>query len=189
MKALSDPLVEQAEICMRRWVDEFVLGLNLCPFAHAPHHSERIRYQVSRAKTAQALLADLAAELQYLRDTPPAQCATTLLIITDMLRNFTVFNDFFDLGEALLCNMGFEGEVQLASFHPDYLFADEDPDDASHYSNRAPLPVLHLIREDDVSHAMATCSDPDAIYLRNIETLRALGCAALAEQLARVRAP
>jgi hypothetical protein len=157
----------------RRWVERAVIGLNLCPFARAV--ADRIRYRVSAATTADELLADLEAELRLLHDTDPRQIETTLLVHPRVLQDFLDFNDFLDVADAALEALGLTGVLQIASFHPQYRFAGTAQQDIENYTNRAPYPTLHLLREASVARAAAACGNPASIYERNIETMRRLG--------------
>ena len=159
----------------RRWLERAVIGLNLCPFAKAVHAKGQVRYVLSDADTPQALLEQLGEELLRLRDTPAEAVDTTLLVHPRVLVDFLDYNDFLDDADALVEALGLDGVLQVASFHPDYRFAGTEPGDIGNFSNRAPYPTLHLLREDSVERAVAAFPDPDAIVERNIETLRQLG--------------
>jgi hypothetical protein len=159
----------------RRWLERAVIGLNLCPFAKAVYAKEQVRFVLSDATTPEALLAELGEELLRLRDTPAEQIDTTLLIHPQVLGDFLDYNDFLDDADALVEALALDGVLQVASFHPDYQFAGSAPDDVENFTNRAPYPILHLLREDSVARAMAAFPDPDAIVERNIETLRGIG--------------
>ncbi len=159
----------------RRWLERAVIGLNLCPFAKAVHAKGQVRYVLSDADTPQALLEQLGEELLRLRDTPAEAVDTTLLVHPQVLADFLDYNDFLDEADALVEALDLEGVLQVASFHPDYQFAGTEPDDLGNFSNRAPFPTLHLLREDSVERAVAAYPDPDAIVERNLETLRKLG--------------
>ena len=159
----------------RRWLERAVIGLNLCPFAKAVYVKDQVRFVLSAATTPEALLEDLARELLVLRDTPAAQIDTTLLVHPHVLQEFLDYNDFLDTADALVASLGLEGDVQVASFHPAYRFAGTADEDIGNYTNRAPYPTLHLLREDSVSRAVDACPDPDAIVERNIATLERLG--------------
>jgi hypothetical protein len=159
----------------RRWLERAVIGLNLCPFAKAVHAKGQVRYVLSDADTPQALLEQLGEELLQLRDTPAEAVDTTLLVHPRVLADFLDYNDFLDDADALVEALGLDGVLQVASFHPDYRFAGTEPDDLGNFSNRAPFPTLHLLREDSVERAVAAFPDPDAIVERNIGTLRQLG--------------
>src|SRR5690606_5870441 len=155
----------------RRWLQRAVIGLNLCPFAKAVQVKDQIRYVLSEATTPDGLLEELAAELAWLNDTDPAVVDTTLLIHPRVLTDFYDYNDFLDQADAAVDALGLEGEIQVASFHPDYQFAGTAFDDAGNCTNRSPYPMLHLLREASVERAVAAFPDPDAIVDRNIETL------------------
>ena len=159
----------------RRWLERAVIGLNLCPFAKAVVAKEQVRFVLSDATTPEALLAELGEELLRLRDTPAEQLDTTLLIHPQVLGDFLDYNDFLDDADALVEALALDGVLQVASFHPDYQFAGSAPDDVENFTNRAPYPILHLLREDSVARAVAAFPDPDAIVERNIETLRGIG--------------
>lgn len=159
----------------RDWVARAVVGQNLCPFAKAVQVREQIRYVVSNAGSEDELLADLLYELEFLYDADPEQVETTLLIHPRVLNDFLEYNDFLAVAEAAVSELDLDGEIQVASFHPDYQFADSPGDDIVNYSNRSPFPTLHLLRESSVARAVAAFPDAASIYQRNIDTLRALG--------------
>ncbi|MGH8085701.1 MAG: DUF1415 domain-containing protein [Lysobacter sp.] len=159
----------------RCWLQRAVIGLNLCPFAKAVQAKDQIRYVLSAATTPEQLLEELATELAWLNDTDPAVVDTTLLIHPQVLTDFYDYNDFLDQADAAIDALGLEGDIQVASFHPDYRFADTDFDDPGNCTNRSPYPMLHLLREASVERAVAAFPDPDAIVDRNIETLEELG--------------
>ena len=152
-----------------------MIGLNLCPFAKAVHLKQQVRITLSDATTPESLLETLGAELLLLRDTPAEQIDTTLLVHPQVLGDFLDYNDFLDQADALVEALELDGVLQVASFHPDYQFAGSEPDDVENFTNRAPYPTLHLLREDSVARAVAAFPDPDAIVERNIETVRKLG--------------
>lgn len=159
----------------RQWLEVAVIGLNLCPFARAPYLGERVHFEVSEARSPEQLLADLITQLEALAEMPEQVRETTLLIHPGTLLAFEDFNDFLAVAEELLAELGLEGVIQIASFHPEYQFADTGPGDIENYSNRSPYPILHLLRESSVSWAVERMTDPDEIYRNNIRRLRSLG--------------
>lgn len=156
------------------WLENAVIGLNLCPFAKGVHVRGQIRYVVSAATGAKELLRDLKQELRALEAAPPGEIDTTLLIHPRALRDFFAYNDFLSVADAALVELELEGALQIASFHPDYCFADAPTDDPANYSNRSPYPMLHLLREDSVARAVDSFPDTSKIYERNLETLRGM---------------
>lgn len=159
----------------QRWLEKAVIGLNLCPFAAGVHLRKQIRYTVSAHRFNAGLVADLSLELRYLHDTDPALCETSLLIHPQVLTNFRDYNEFLDEADDALRELGLEGEMQIASFHPQYQFADSAPDDIENYTNRSPYPMLHLLREASVTRAVDTFSGIEAIGDNNQARLRSLG--------------
>lgn len=166
---------EQVIARSRDWLERAVIGLNLCPFAKAVHVRGQIRWVVSSATDEESLLAELLDELQTLYDADAEQVETTLLIHPHVLSDFLDYNEFLDIADAAVSELGLDGEVQVASFHPDYQFADSKADAIENFSNRAPYPTLHLLRETSIARAVAAFPEAEQIYGRNIETLRALG--------------
>jgi hypothetical protein len=171
---MSEESTERIIADTRRWVERAVIGLNLCPFAPAPHRLGLVHYALSVARHEDELLGDLAAELKALYGSEPAERETTLLIHPWVLEDFLTFNDFLGRCEDLIEELGLSGELQVASFHPDYLFADSPEGDMGNYTNRSPYPTLHLLREASVEKAVEG-RDTSEIYLNNIRTLQALG--------------
>ena len=165
---------EQIIADVEQWLDEVVIGLDLCPFAARPRREKRVRIAVSHATTAEALLDDLQAELERLSDTPVAELETTLLAIPDMLEDFADYNDFLDAVDLWVEQFGWEGELQVASFHPQYQFADTEADDPGNLTNRSPWPLLHIIREESLEKAIEHYPDVDRIPERNIARMQAL---------------
>lgn len=166
---------DQIIAATRRWLERAVIGLNLCPFAESVYRGARVRFQVSDQRSAAGLLEDLRAELILLQATDASQCETTLLIHPWVLNDFIEYNEFLEVCDAAVADLDLEGEIQVASFHPQYQFADTQSEDIGNYTNRSPYPMLHLLRESSVERAVAAVVDTDQIYLRNIRTLRELG--------------
>ena len=159
----------------RAWLEKAVIGLNLCPFAKAVHIKGQIRYTVSAAESPAELIRDLVLELQHLAATDAVETDTTLLIHPHTLTGFIDYNDFLDTADTVIEELGLDGRIQVASFHPHYQFAGTTPDDISNYSNRSPYPTLHLLREASIDKAVAAFPKAEAIFETNIATLEKLG--------------
>lgn len=158
-----------------RWLERAVIGLNLCPFAKAVHVKGQIRYVVSEATTPEALANDLQRELEFLAEVRTELVDTTLLIHPHVLTDFLDFNDFLDVADGIVDELELDGILQVASFHPQFQFEGTEPDDITNYTNRAPYPMLHLLREDSVERAVAAFPDELTIAETNIGTLEKLG--------------
>lgn len=164
------------------WVESVVVELNLCPFAKREIINNRVRFAVTDARCEEQLLVALEAELKLLDG--DASIETSLLIHPNLLGDFSDYNQFLNLIDILLIEMQFDGVFQVVSFHPRYQFADTDPHDAENFTNRSPYPLLHILREESLEHAIAGHPDIDQIPIRNIELLNRLGTAKLEGLLA-----
>jgi uncharacterized protein len=163
----------------QRWLERAVIGLNLCPFAKAVHVKGLIRYAVSEATTPAELLIDLKTELNSLANMDLASVFiaydTTLLIAPYCLQDFLDFNDLLGKADKILAKMKLEGIIQLANFHPHYQFAGTEPDDITNFTNRAPYPTLHLLRESSIDQAVEAFPEAEAIFEVNMATMERLG--------------
>ncbi len=161
----------------RQWLEQVVIGLNLCPFANSVFRKNQIDYRISRATDTDQLVQDLLLAAESLISVPAEQIDTALLIHPQVLTDFSDYNDFLGMADALFDACGLSGVLQIASFHPDYRFADAEPDDITHATNRSPYPMLHLLREASLDKAIAAYPDTDAIVQHNLATMRRLGWA------------
>ena len=138
---------------------------------------------VTEATDEIALLKDLAGALGDLASAPRSRFETTLLIHPHVLGNFLDYNNFLGVAEQLVGKLGLRGTIQIASFHPNHQFAGTDPSALENYTNRAPYPMLHLLREESISEVASDRTDLLEIPRRNIETLRGLGREKILEKL------
>jgi uncharacterized protein len=167
----------------RRWVERFVIGLNLCPFAAPVLRAQQLGIVVCSHTTMPEMANAVLDELDRLQNTPERELATSVLVFSDALADFEEYLDFLALAEELLYESGLDGVVQIASFHPQYQFDGTALHDVANFTNRSPYPMLHFIREAAVSRAVENYAAPEQIPQRNIERLHALGGAAIAKLL------
>ncbi len=154
------------------WLDYVVIGQNFCPFARLARQRNRISMPVCHS-------GDPRETLQVLSDAATALLEghaddTVLLLLPGAFQDFDDFLDLVALADALLIDLGFEGQLQLASFHPDYQFADVEPDHAGNWTNRSPVPILHLLQEASVAENIRRYPDVDLIPEQNIAELEAM---------------
>jgi len=155
------------------WLSDIVIGLNLCPFAKREYLKKSVRFQISPAKSEQELLQDLVVELALLNKEPSIE--TSLLIHPEVLQDFDDYNQFLSFTDQMLSAMNMNGEFQIASFHPDYQFAETAPDDAENFTNRSPYPLLHILRESSLEQAIEAHGKTEEIPANNIELMNKLG--------------
>jgi uncharacterized protein len=183
MNLNSDKIVAET----RAWITHAVVGLNLCPFARAVQVKNQIRCVVSEATHIDELMAQLCEEMHFLAEADPSKVETTLLIHPQVLADFLDFNDFLELADAALEELGYDGVLQVASFHPQFQFDGTEVDDITNATNRSPYPTLHLLREDSVERAVAAFPNAEAIFETNIATLEKLGAAGWADLQVQIK--
>lgn len=159
---------------IKRWLNDVVIGLNLCPFAAHPTRENRVRLQVCYPKSEEELLETLNAEMKLLDNTSASELETTLVVTPEFLRDFYDYTCFLDWAQGNLKRDGWLGVYQLASFHPHYCFAGATPEDDENLTNRAPFPIIHIIREASLSKALNYVEDVEAIPERNKQTVESL---------------
>ena len=157
-----------------QWLNDVVIGLNLCPFAAKPQRNKQIKIFVSEASQEEALLEDILLQLIELRNTEPEKLETTLVVVPNMLQDFWDYNFFIDWVEGLIKQQDWEGIFQVATFHPDYCFGGAEPEDDENLTNRSPYPVFHLIREESMEKVLKHYPDPESIPDTNIARVSAL---------------
>ena len=173
----------------QKWLLDAVVGLNLCPFAKSVVVKEMVRYRVCTSADSADLLVMLREELQHLAEADPNQLDTTLLIAPKALPDFLDFNDFLTDCDAVLTELGLDGVLQVADFHPHYQFGGTEADDIENFTNRTPYPTLHLLREASIDKAVQAYPDASLIFERNIEVLNQLGHAGWQALGIRARLP
>lgn len=157
------------------WIETFVLGLNLCPFARHPFRTGKIKYVTFEGDNLELLTETVVRELEYMDITTPSVCETTLIILCDALTEFDDYLDYIGVVEYVVEQIKFEGVFQIASFHPDYQFEETLPSDVENYTNRSPYPILHILREDSVERAIEAFPEVGDIPAQNIDTMNKLG--------------
>ncbi len=149
------------------WIKSVVIGCNFCPFAAKAMSRKGIRYVVLPNATIDITLEVLTSELQFLDRSDDIE--TTLIILPDDFTDFDSYLDLVRIVEELVTLEGYEGIYQIASFHPEYCFADADRDDVANYTNRSVYPMLHILREESITRAIGHYPDSHRIPQRNIE--------------------
>ena len=173
----------QAIAGTRRWLERFVIGLGLCPFAAAPYRLERIAYSVCDEPSLEKIYGVFLQTLEALVVADPLEQETALLILTCGLSDFDDYLDGLATLEQAVADAGLDGVIQLASFHPDYCFEGAPRDDPANFTNRSPFPMFHLIREDGLAAALESYPEPESIPERNIRCLRELGVSGIRDLL------
>ncbi|MEE2788723.1 MAG: DUF1415 domain-containing protein [Myxococcota bacterium] len=162
-----------AQQWMTNWIEQVVVGEGLCPFAR--HSLSTLRVFATKSTTPAAVLMDVQRELNVLLNEPATKVSTSILVVPAGLDDFTVYLDMLELIELALEDTGLRGEIQVASFHPDYCFEGATDDDPANWTNRSPVPAFHFLREEHVSEARSRHDGVESIPQRNINHFRSLG--------------
>ena len=166
----------------KKWIADVVVGCNFCPFAGREVRRGTIAFDVLNNASPLTALAAFEAAMKKL-DTN-AEIETLLLILPQGFGRFADYLRLVSGAEKLLKKKGYEGVYQVASFHPNYVFAGSSPSDAANYTNRSPYPMLHLLREESVSKAVDSYPDTHRIPERNIAFAKEKGLAYMQALLA-----
>ena len=161
----------------QKWISKVIIGLNFCPFAKREYERQSIRYFIYEGIDVSGALAAFLDELHYLDK--HVEIETTLLIFEHGFSDFEAYLELAGMATALLEKGGYSGIYQLATFHPDYCFAGEVPEDPSNFTNRSPFPTLHVLREASIERVLKTYPNPESIPINNVTKARDLGNAEL----------
>ncbi|MEO1258977.1 MAG: DUF1415 domain-containing protein [Bacteroidota bacterium] len=159
----------------RDWVERFVIGLHLCPFAKRPYDKNQVRFEVCLASEAEQQLTDLWKEIELLAKAPKEKISNAILIFPNGLNDFGEYLDFYFLAEKLLQEQNKDDQFQLASFHPDYQFENTEKNDVTNYTNRSPFPFIHILRIEEVAEAIDNYPEVDKVPGRNKKRLTEMG--------------
>ncbi len=170
----------------KNWLSSVIIEHSICPFAKREHDNDRIHYEVIKSKDLETQLEQLILQCEALDN--DASRETSLLIFPDALSDFEDYLDLVEIGNELMTKQGYEGVYQLASFHPQYRFADSSIDDASNYTNRSPYPMLHILREASIEKVLTNYPNPEDIPERNIKLTQDLGLEAMKKLLSETSA-
>ena len=155
------------------WLDNVVIGLNLCPFAAKPRRQKQIYIDMFDG-SVDTLMNHLATALTEMDHYGAEQRETTLIVLTNCLDSFDDYNQFLGDADWVIERGDWLGVYQVASFHPDYRFEGTHSKDAENLTNRAPFPILHLIREASLEAVLEKYPSPEQIPEDNIKRMQGL---------------
>ncbi|QLZ68917.1 hypothetical protein FOLKNPGA_01697 [Legionella sp. PC1000] len=170
MPKLTDDQIKKQTIA---WIRSFIIQFKICPFAEYTVNQETLVIDIVRPKNLEQALEMMMSTM--VRMDKDIKIETVLLLFPSSLSDFDNYLDFVSLAEEMLTGSGYEGIYQLATFHPDYCFADVLTTDVSNYTNRSPYPMLHILRESSIEKAIDYYGDTSKIPDYNIETMHKLG--------------
>ncbi len=159
----------------KKWVSNFVIRLNMCPFALHPFENDRIKYAVCNSRIVEDWVKHFINECNTLIETPKEDISTTLIIIANGLDLFDDYLDIVETFEEMIEYSGANKILQLATFHPQYQFEGTTYNDVTNYTNRSPYPIFHLLRTEEVSAAIEHYGNTKQIPIKNKKLLLEMG--------------
>ena len=159
----ADKIIAQT----KKWITDVVVGCNFCPFAAREIKRGSIHYEVLFEATDEDTLKAVVKIFSLLDADDTIE--TALIIMPEAYDAFANYLEIVDKAEHLLENENYEGIYQIASFHPQYLFAGSTIIDPSNYTNRSPHPMLHFLREESVSKAIDAHPNIDDVPEQNVQ--------------------
>ncbi len=156
------------------WLEEIVIGLDLCPFAKIPYEKGLVRFIESECTDFDEQRGIFLDEIELINESPDSEIATTLIAFTDDGQSFLDFNDFIGVCEEIIEDLELQEDFQLALFHPEYVFEKTQTNDRINFIGRSPFPVIHILRNADIERATKKSTDGESITIRNEKRLKAL---------------
>lgn len=165
------------------WIKTFIIEYTICPFSSHVIKHESLAMSLSTESSKKSCYAELIHVIETLENNSSIE--TALILFPTYFSDFYDYLDFANRAEQILIKRGYEGMYQLATFHPEYCFADANPDDVTNYTNRSPYPMLHILRETSIDTAIEFYGNTEQIPLNNINKLRDMGFAQVQEIVER----
>ncbi len=159
---------------IKTWVNEVVIGLNLCPFAKSVFESKLIRFSESALLTEKGSADFFLDELAIIQNADASIISTSILSFNKWAISFYDFNDFVGWAESVLEEVGLDEHFQLVVFHPQFHFEDLELHDRANLVNKSPVPVIHILRSLEVELALKEIKSGENISFINQDNLNAL---------------
>lgn len=158
-----------------RWINEFVIGLGLCPFAAGPYNSGRFDLKVVNSTSISEMIMAASLSIKEVLSISPEKLSNRMIVLPFGLESFEDYLEFYYACEDFLDEVDISEELQLTTFHPQYIFEGSIEEAPENYTNRSPYPMIHVLRKNEVKIAIDNYGDTSLIYQRNIKILKELG--------------
>lgn len=137
---------------LESWLDDVIIGLDLCPWARPVRERQQIKLLISQGASPKAMAEVFAHEMHSFLS--PISHATVLIGFPRWVIPFPIYWDLVCHLEDNLAAGKLAEHAQLVAFHPGFLFQGTPQESLAHWVNRAPFPVLQLLRPEDVARAL-----------------------------------
>lgn len=156
------------------WLENIVIGLDLCPFARIPFKKGLVRLTLCEDLDEESQHGFYLDEIEELNEAGPEEISTTIIVFENGFEDFMVFNDFVRDLEEMLEDANLSNVFQLVSFHPEFVFENEDFNARGNLVNRSPKPTLQILRSEEIARALKNPKDGEIISFNNDEMLNNL---------------
>ncbi len=158
---------------IKLWIERFVIGLRLCPFAHFSFFNNTIYYDVSTAAKISVCEDDLMDMVSKMNTAKQCDLSNAFLIFDQPL-TFDFMLSLKKRFDANLKKIELDTFFQSVVFHPEFQFGDEHFYAAGNFTNRSPLPMVHILRVEEVAKAIEATEKVEDIPFRNKKVLESI---------------
>lgn len=145
----------EAQQKIKQWLEDIIIGLNLCPFAKTPYENGLIRLTHSDKTEFEDVLNAFVAEIEKIHSEGPSKISNTILFYPKLSVSFEEFLDIYASCNVILEEIQATQLYQIVIFHPQFLFDGIDKNKRDHYVNRSPYPLLHILRKDELNQVIS----------------------------------
>ena len=160
---------------IKNWIAKFVIKLELCPFAHHPFSKGKIHFSAIDFTEQTKFMMHFWEEIERLESFSKEEISNSIIVISSGLTDFTDYLETINLCEGLLKMQELEDAFQIASFHPDYQFANIGKEHPRNFTNRSPLPLIHILRVEEVAAAIELYDNVEEIPNLNEKKMENIG--------------
>lgn len=162
----------------KKWVETFIIDLNLCPFAKQFYIKNKVRFVVIDKQKSDDFFYAFGDEVECLQQNETPE--TTLMIIP-AFGNIQHFMMYFKLCQEMLEINKADKDFMIVPFHPAMRNHQHEANDPQQFTGIAPYPIVHILRQKTVNRLGAKYKSD--IQKDNDATLRKMGTKKLMQLL------
>lgn len=154
---------------MKKWLENTIIDLNLCPFAKVPFKAGKVQIIQLENTTLESAYEKLLMHLESFKE----KDSTDLVFFKNLKCSF---EDFYDISLELEEHIEkFEqNSIQVVCFHPEFRFEGVAKDSRANFVNRSPYPTIHFLHSKEFENLNLTTEEAQEISLKNEEKLNQL---------------
>jgi len=157
---------------INKWIEKTIIGLDLCPFTRKPYLEGKVLIEELSGQNSSTSQDQFLNSLSSFQNQNKFE--TVLLVYPQWKISFKNFYDFLQDCEDHLASLNLEDEYQLVAFHPEFCFDGLEYSDRANLVNSSPLPLIHVLRINDLDVLNLSTLDAEKISFNNAKTLELL---------------